>query len=47
MSSDRNTAPSVIARVSMLSVHMPSTPHPNTRAIDSRAVRQFDVAYTT
>ena len=37
----------VRARVSIVKVHMPSTPHRNTSAMARSEVRQFDVAKTT
>ena len=38
---DRNTAPSVIARVSIVNVHIPSIPQANSSAIDSKRRAQI------
>ena len=44
IASDSATAPSVIARVSIVSVHMPSSPQARSSPIESSEVRRFDVA---
>ena len=44
MSSERTTAPIVMARVSMVRTHMPSIPHSSSMNMLKKAMRRVDVA---
>ena len=44
MTSESTTAPIVMARVSMVSSHIPSMPHSSMRNMLTKAIRSVDVA---